>query len=255
MQELIDLEGKNAVVTGGSRGVGRATALMLARAGASVGVAYRSREEEAKEVVEACRELGVDAWTFRGDLSERDEVEALFERADEELEDGLHIFVGNHGVWPPEDVPVAELDDDRWRHTMAVNLDSIFYCCRAAARRINDDGRIVLISSTAGQRGEAYHADYAATKGAMISFVKGFCIEVAPRGITVNSVAPGWIDTEMSESAFVGENRQEIASSIPIGRIASSEDVAGPTVFLCSELARHITGEILNVNGGAVLVG
>ncbi|MDH3272784.1 MAG: SDR family oxidoreductase, partial [Gemmatimonadota bacterium] len=139
--------------------------------------------------------------------------------------------------------------------TMDANLHSIFYTCRAAARRVRDDGRIVLVSSTAGQRGEAFHADYAATKGAMISFVKGFCIELAPRGITVNSVAPGWIDTEMSESALTGEGRSRVEASIPIGRIASSEDVAGPIVFLCSELARHVTGEIVNVNGGAVLVG
>ncbi|MDX1493490.1 MAG: SDR family oxidoreductase [Longimicrobiales bacterium] len=255
MQDLIDLEGKNALVTGGSRGVGRATALLLARAGASVGVAYRSRREEAEEVVEACQELGVDAWSAAGDLSRPEDVDALFARTDEEFDDGLDIFVGNHGIWPPEDVPVSEMDDERWHRTMGANLHSIFYTSRAAARRLNDHGRIVLVSSTAGQRGEAFHADYAATKGAMISFVKGFCIEVAPRGITVNSVAPGWIDTEMSESAFVGGNRERIEESIPIGRIATAEDVAGPIVFLCSELGRHLTGEILNVNGGAVLVG
>lgn len=255
MHDLIDLEGKNAIVTGGSRGVGAATALLLARAGASVGIAYRSRADEADEVVAACQALGVDAWSAAGDLSRREDVDTLFARAEEEFEDGLDIFVGNHGIWPPEDVPVAELDDERWHRTMDVNLHSIFYTSRAAARCLNDDGRIVLVSSTAGQRGESFHADYAATKGAMISFVKGFCIEVAPRGITVNSVAPGWIDTEMSESAFTPENRGRIEASIPIGRIASAEDVAGPIVFLCSELGRHVTGEILNVNGGAVLVG
>lgn len=255
MHDLIDLEDKTAIVTGGSRGVGRATALMLARAGASVGIGYRSREKEAREVVDACHDLGVDAWAMAGDLSRAEDVEALFNRADEVFEHGLDIFVGNHGIWPPEDVPVEMLDDERWHRTMEANLHSIFYTCRAAARRLNNDGRIVLVSSTAGQRGEAYHSDYAATKGAMISLVKGFCIELASRGITVNSVAPGWIDTEMSESAFEAGNRERIAASIPIGRIATAEDVAGPIVFLCSELGRHVTGEILNVNGGAVLVG
>lgn len=254
MQPLIDLEGKNAIVTGGSRGVGRATAILLARAGASVGVAYRSRENEAREVVEECRALGVDAWAQGGDLEDVDDVESLFERADSEF-DGLDIFVGNHGVWPPVDTPVAEMTDEQWHRTLEANLHSIFYTCRAAARRVRNDGRIVLVSSTAGQRGEAYHADYAATKGAMISFVKGFCIELAPRGVTVNSVAPGWIDTEMSESAFEGGDRERIEASIPIGSIASADDVAGPIVFLCSELGRHVTGEILNVNGGAVLAG
>ena len=138
---------------------------------------------------------------------------------------------------------------------MAVNLDAIFYTVRAAATRLRNDGRMVLVSSTAGQRGEAFHGDYAATKGAMISLVKGLCIELAPRGITVNAVAPGWILTEMSESAFIDGGAESIAQGIPIGRIATAEDVAGPIVFLCSELARHITGEIMNVNGGAVLPG
>lgn len=255
MHELIDLEGKNALVTGGSRGVGAATALLLARAGASVGVAYRSRADEAAEVVAACEEMGVDAWSAAGDLGRPEDVESLFARADEEFDEGLDIFVGNHGIWPAEDVPVSELDDERWHETMGANLHSIFYSCRAAARRLNDEGRVVLVSSTAGQRGEAYHADYAATKGAMISFVKGFCVELAPRGITVNSVAPGWIDTEMSASALTPGSRASIEASIPIGRIATAEDVAGPIIFLCSELGRHVTGEILNVNGGAVLVG
>ena len=167
----------------------------------------------------------------------------------------LDIFVGNHGIWPPQDEPVATLSNDRWNRTIDANLNSIFYTCRAAASRLNQHGRIVLVSSTAAQRGEAFHADYAATKGAMISLVKGLCIEVAPRGITVNAVAPGWIDTEMSASAFVSGERERITRSIPIGRIATAKDVAGPIVFLCSELARHITGEVININGGAVLPG
>ena len=254
MQPLIDFRGKNAIVTGGSRGVGRAAALLLARGGANVGIAYRSREREANEVVAECRELGVEAWAEAGDLSDPSDVDGLFRRADEAF-DGLDFFIGNHGIWPPVDAPIAKMTDEQWHRTMGANLHSIFYTCRAAARRLRTDGRVVLVSSTAGQRGEAYHGDYAATKGAMISLVKGLCIELAPRGITVNAVAPGWIDTEMSESAFVGDARDRIARSIPIGRIATSEDVAGPIVFLCSELGRHVTGEILNVNGGAGRVG
>jgi 3-oxoacyl-[acyl-carrier protein] reductase len=227
---------------------------MLARAGASIGVAYRSRSAEAEKVVEECQALGVRAWSCAGDLSEPDDVDALFARADQEF-DGLNIFVGNHGIWPPVDTAMSEMTDEQWHRTMGANLHSVFYTCRAAARRLRDDGRIVLVSSTAGQRGEAFHGDYAASKGAMISLVKGLCIELAPRGITVNSVAPGWIDTEMSESAFVGDAKARVAAAIPIGRIASADDVAGPIVFLCSELGRHLTGEILNVNGGAVLTG
>jgi 3-oxoacyl-[acyl-carrier protein] reductase len=254
MSGLIDLRGKNAIVTGGSRGVGRATALLLARAGAAVGIGYRSREREASEVVEACRALGVGSWAEAGDLSTAEGSEALFARADEEF-DGLDIFVGNHGVWPPSDTPIAEMSDTQWHATVGANLHSVFYTCRAAARRLREGGRMVLVSSTAGQRGEAFHADYASTKGALISLVKGLCVELAPRGVTVNAVAPGWVDTEMAESALRGEGRERITRSIPIGRIATGEDVAGPIVFLCSDLGRHVTGEIVNVNGGAVLVG
>jgi len=254
MQGLIDLREKSAIVTGGSRGVGRATALLLARAGASVGIGYRSRSDAADEVVEACRGLGVRAWAQPGDLTRDADVRSLFERAEAEF-GGVDLFVGNHGIWPPDGVPIAEMTDEQWHRTVNANLHSIFYCCRAAARSVRDDGRIVLVSSTAGQRGEAFHGDYASTKGAMISLVKGLCIELAPRGVTVNAVAPGWIDTEMSESAFEGERRRAVEASIPIGRIATSEDIAGPIVFLCSELGRHMTGEIVNVNGGAVLVG
>jgi 3-oxoacyl-[acyl-carrier protein] reductase len=254
MNGLIDLTGKNALVTGASRGVGRATALLLGQAGAAVGIAYRSRRADADAVVAELRGMGVAAWAQPGDLGTSEEVAALFRRADEEF-DGLDIFVGNHGIWPAPEVPVAEMTDEQWHGTMSANLHSMFYACREAARRLRDNGRLVLVSSTAGQRGEAFHGDYAATKGALISLVKGFCVELGPRGITVNAVAPGWIDTEMSEGALQGEARARVERGIPIGRVASAEDVAGPLVFLCSELGRHVTGEILNVNGGAVLVG
>jgi len=254
MSALIELTGKNAVVTGGSRGVGRATAILLAQAGASVGIGYRSREAEAQETVQELKALGVHAWAEAGDLAVREDAERLFRRADEEFE-GLDIFVGNAGIWSPDDIPISEMSDEHWKTTMGANLDSVFYTTREAARRIRDDGRIVLVSSTAGQRGEAFHVDYAASKGALISMVKGLCVELGPRGITVNSVAPGWIDTEMAHPAMGEGRRAAIAAGIPIGRIPPAEDIAGPIVFLCSHLARHITGEILNVNGGAVLVG
>ena len=251
---LVDLSGKNALVTGGSRGVGRAAALLLGRAGASVGIGYRSRRDEAEKTVDALHEIGVPAWAEMGDLSDPGDVETLFTRADAEF-DGLDIFVGNHGVWPSHEASVAEMSDEQWHKTLGANLHSVFYTCRAAAQCLRDHGRLVLVGSTAGQRGEAFHADYASAKGAIMSLVKGFCIELASRDITVNCVAPGWIDTEMSASAFEGADRELISRSIPLGRIATAEDVAGPILFLCSELARHITGEILNVNGGAVLVG
>jgi len=251
---LIDLKGRTAVVTGGSRGVGSAAARLLAKAGVDVGISYRTREQHARDVVDDLTGLGVNAWAEAGDLSRAEDAGRLFERADREF-DGLDFFIGNAGVWATEDVALADMDESQWRNTLACNLDSIFYTSREAARRLRPGGAIVLVSSTAGQRGEAYHGDYAASKGGMISLVKGLCVELAPKGVTVNAVAPGWIDTEMVHPVMGPDDRERIEGAIPLGRIASPEDIAGPIVFLCSPLARHITGEILNVNGGAVLVG
>jgi 3-oxoacyl-[acyl-carrier protein] reductase len=250
----IDLKGKRALVTGGSRGVGAATARMLARAGADVGISYRSRASEAEAMVTELEQLGVRAWAHAGDLAEPEAVEELFRTAESEF-GGLDILVANAGVWPPEDVPIAEMSTAQWRRTLGVNLDGVFYCVRAAARVLADAGRIVIVGSTAGQRGEAHHGDYAASKGALQSLVKGVAVELGPRDITVNCVAPGWIDTEMAEVPYAGGGREEIEATIPLGRVASADDVAGPILFLCSPLARHVTGEIMNVNGGAVLCG
>jgi 3-oxoacyl-[acyl-carrier protein] reductase len=251
---MISLRGKRALVTGGSRGIGAATALLLAECGADVGVGYRSRAAEAAEVVKEVAARGVRSFAHAADIGTREGAEALADRMMREF-GGIDIFVGNAGIWPEEEVAVAEMDDARWARTMRENVDSVFYTTRAAARLMGAGGRIVLVSSTAGQRGEAFHADYAASKGAMISFVKSICIELARRDITVNSVAPGWVDTEMSAGPYAGEGKARIAASIPVGRIATARDIAAPIVFLCSDLARHITGEIVNVNGGAVLCG
>ncbi|HEX4681278.1 MAG TPA: SDR family oxidoreductase [Gemmatimonadaceae bacterium] len=248
------LRGKRALVTGGSRGIGAATALLFAEYGVDVAIGYRSRKEDAVGVVEQAKAAGVRAFAYAQDIGSRDGAEALVRSAAADL-GGLDFFVGNAGIWPADDVPVADMDDNRWRRTMLENVDSMFFTTRAAARLMTEGGRIVLVSSTAGQRGEAFHADYAASKGAMISYVKSLCIELAKRGITVNSVAPGWVDTEMCDGPFAEGGRDRIAAAIPLGRIAAPRDIAGPIVFLCSDLGRHITGEILNVNGGSVLVG
>jgi 3-oxoacyl-[acyl-carrier protein] reductase len=250
---LLGLRGKRALVSGGARGVGRATALLLARAGADVGIGYLSREDEANATVEEIRRLGVRAFAQSGDLATPWGAELLFERGLVEL-GGVDVFVGNAGIWIPDDVRVAVMTDEQWARTLQVNLTSIFNTVRLAARFLSDGGRIVLVASTAGQRGEALHSDYAASKGAVISFTKSVAVELAPRHITVNCVAPGWIDTEMVERPMA-DRRAEIERAIPLGRIATAEDVAGPIVFLCSALARHVTGEILNVNGGSVLCG
>lgn len=250
----IDLKGKAAVVTGGSRGVGRAIALMLADAGCDVGITYLNRTGAAEAVVADLERRGVRAWAEGGELGDPATAKRVFDRAQQEF-GGLDIFVGNAGIWPPQDVPIAEMTDEQWRRTLQINLDSVFYTTRAAARLVREHGRIVLISSTAGQRGEAYHADYAATKGAIIALVKGLCIELAKRDVTVNCVAPGWIDTEMCLIPYANGGRERVEHGIPLGRVATPEDIAGPVLFLCSRLGRHVTGEIVNVNGGSVLCG
>jgi len=249
------LQGKRALVTGGSRGIGAATSRLLAENGVHVVIGYRSRAADADALVAELRQNhGVTAFAHSADIATQDGATALVERTVKEL-GGLDFFVGNAGIWPCDDVAFAEMTDEQWRRTMAENVDSVFWTTRAAVRRMSDGGRIVLVSSTAGQRGEAFHADYAASKGAMISLVKSLAPELGKRGITVNSVAPGWVDTEMCEQPFADGGRERIASTIPVGRIAAPRDIAGPIVFLCSDLARHITGEIVNVNGGTVLCG
>ena len=252
---MIHLSRQRAFVTGAGRGIGRATALLLARAGADVAVGFRSRQADAEETVAGIGRLGRKAVAVPGDLGDPAVSREAVTRAVEAL-GGLDILVVNHGVWPAGPVPLARLSDQQWTATLRANLDAMFYVCRAAIPALAAGGRIVLVSSTAGQRGEARHADYAATKGAVISLTKSLAVELAP-GITVNCVAPGWVDTEMSEPAYreTGDAKRAIERTIPLGRVASAEDVAGPIVFLCSALARHITGEVLNVNGGSVLCG
>jgi 3-oxoacyl-[acyl-carrier protein] reductase len=252
---MIGLKGKRALITGGSRGIGAATARLFAEHGVHVAIGYRSRRADADALAASIREShGVTAVAHASDISTAAGADELVARAANDL-DGLDFFVANAGIWPTDDVALRDMTDVQWERTMAENVNSVFYTTRAVMRCIADHGRIVLVSSTAGQRGEAYHADYAASKGAMISLVKSLAPEMGKRDITVNSVAPGWVDTEMCEQPFANGGRDRIAAGIPIGRIASPRDIAGPIVFLCSDLARHITGEIVNVNGGSVLCG
>ena len=151
-------------------------------------------------------------------------------------------------------MPLERMTEAQWRSTLSQNLDSVFHLLHVLGPRMADGGSIVLVASTAAQRGEAFHADYAASKGAIVALTKSLAVEMAPR-VRVNCVAPGWADTEMAARPYAGGGRAAIEATIPLGRVASAEDVAGPIVFLCSSLARHITGEILNVNGGSVLCG
>jgi len=257
------LHQKVALVTGGSRGIGAEIVRIFTEAGAQVAFNYRQTRDRAEALVAECggpaRCLAIEQ-----ELSTPSDGRALVSTAVKAF-GRLDILVVNHGVWPAEDAPIAEMREEQWRNTLAVNLDSVFGLVQAAVGQMErqgpavqpgDSGHIVLISSTAGQRGEAFHTDYAVTKGALISLTKSLSSELAPRGIRVNCVAPGWVTTEMSAPALKDpELGPKIAAGIPVGRPGTPREIAGPVLFLCTPLAGFISGEVVNVNGGAVLVG
>ena len=257
------VENRVALITGGSRGIGAATVRLFREAGARVAFNYRSARAAADAVVAECGGPKLCAG-FAQELSTPEDGRALVQRTVEAF-GRIDILVVNHGVWPAQDAPIASMRDEQWRNTLAVNLDSVFGLIQAAAAEMQQQGRaaadvpaghIVLVSSTAGQRGEAFHADYAASKGAIISMTKGLATELAAAGIQVNCVAPGWVRTEMSAPALSDPvTREKVFSAIPMGRVADPREIAGPILFLCTPLAGFMTGEIVNVNGGAVLVG
>jgi 3-oxoacyl-[acyl-carrier protein] reductase len=263
MAVSLDLTGKMALVTGGARGIGAETVRLFTQAGARVAFNYRQARKQAETLVSECGGLDY-AVAIEQELSSPAEGRELVRKAMAAL-GRLDILVVNHGVWPPEDAPIAQMDEAQWQRTLAVNLDSVFGLVQGAVGQMEMQGRgpdgqpaghIVLISSTAGQRGEAYHADYAVTKGALISLTKSLSSELAPKGIQVNCVAPGWVETEMSAATL---NDRELGPKtkvlIPVGRAASPREIAGPVLFLCTPFAGFISGEVVNVNGGAVLVG
>jgi 3-oxoacyl-[acyl-carrier protein] reductase len=255
-QVTLSLQGKVALITGGSRGIGAATVRLFVRAGAKVAFNYQQAELEAQKLVTECGSERCHA--VRANLSGTATAQALVSAVVDHF-GSVDILVGNHGVWPSADVDVDAMTDDQWNKTIAVNLDSIFAMVKhtvAQMKRQDRGGHIVLVSSTAGQRGEAGHVDYAASKGAVISMVKGLATELAPFGIYVNCVAPGWVATDMSaDTLHDPESSNEIFATIPLGRVGTPEEIAGPILFLCTPHAGFVTGEIFNVNGGAVLVG
>jgi 3-oxoacyl-[acyl-carrier protein] reductase len=252
---MIDLTGKTALITGGSRGIGRATAILMARSGADVAIGYQSNEAAAAGVKEEVERLGRKCLPLRADISKEAEVRAAVERLVREF-GRIDILVNNAGIWTH--LEIGSGDAAAWKQTMAVNLDSVYYFTDAVVPHMKRQGggRIINVGSTAGIRGEAFHSHYAATKGAVQALTKSWAAEFAPSGILVNCVAPGWVDTDMctevfSDAAF----RELVRQSIPLQRIPPPEDIAGPIVFLASDLSRHITGAIINVNGGSVLCG
>jgi 3-oxoacyl-[acyl-carrier protein] reductase len=258
---FLSLAGRVALVTGGSRGIGAATVRMFCRAGARVVFSYRAAEVQAQRLVEECGGEEV-CRAVKQELATAEDGQALVAAAVEEF-GRLDCLIVNHGVWPSHDAPIRSMTVEQWRSTMGINLDSAFGLVQAAVAQMQRQstnggarGHIVLVSSTAGQRGEAFHADYAASKGALISLTKSLSSELAGQGIYCNCVAPGWVATEMSVAALEHpETSKKVLATIPLGRAAAVDEIAGPILFLCTPLAGFISGEIFNVNGGAVLVG
>jgi len=252
---MLSLNGKVAVITGASRGIGEATALRFAEAGADLVLNYFRHESEAFDVAARVRRHRVRALPIQADVSKFEDVEHLFQRAIEEF-GRVDVLIANAGIWT--EGSIEKLDKEVWQETVSVNLTGVYACCHFAARQMKrqNSGRIVTVSSTAGQRGEAHHSHYAASKGGIISLTKSLATELGPFGINVNSVAPGWVDTEMSAAALRNTRELEtILAGIPLRRVATADDVATTILFLASDLARHVTGEVLNVNGGSVLCG
>lgn len=257
----LSLAGKKALITGGSRGIGAATVRLFCKAGAQVAFNYRQAAREAEALVSECG--GPDhCVAIQEDLSTAEEGRNLVAKAVEALT-RLDILVANHGIWPPEPMGINTMPEDHWRHTLDVNLQSIFGLVQAAVSQIRGQGsrgdgqpagHIVLISSTSGQRGEAFHADYSVTKAALISLTRSLSAELAPEHIRVNCVAPGWVQTDMSSSTIADpELGAKIRAAIPIGRPGTPEEIAGPILFLCTPYAGFMNGSVMSVNGGAVL--
>jgi 3-oxoacyl-[acyl-carrier protein] reductase len=248
------LRGRVAIVTGGARGIGRAVALRLAEAGAHVAINYVQRQAAAEQVARSCAEFGVGALAVHADVADVQQAQVLTDAALERF-GRIDLLVANAGIWAG--APVEAMSEELWDRVIDANLKGTWAACRAAIPVLKKQGQggIVIISSTAGQRGEAGYSNYAASKGGQISFTKSLAVELAP-DIRVNAVAPGWVDTELNDSVFADEDyKRQITDAIPLRRLATADDVALAVIFLASDWARHITGEILNVNGGAVLCG
>jgi 3-oxoacyl-[acyl-carrier protein] reductase len=247
-----EFQDKVALVTGGSRGIGAATVKLLAARGARVGFAWRASEEEARAVERGVASAGSGAARgWRADVRDEAAMERFVAEAEAEW-GGVDVLIANAGIW--KGAPIDVMTPEEWRETIEVNLTGTYLLARhgVPALRRRGGGALVVVSSTAGQRGEPGHSHYAASKGAQIAFVKSLAVECAP-AVRVNAVAPGWVDTEMSAEPLESEEREAIVRAIPMGRVATADDVARAIAWLASDAARHVTGTVLNVNGGAVL--
>ncbi|HYA96710.1 MAG TPA: SDR family NAD(P)-dependent oxidoreductase [Methylomirabilota bacterium] len=254
---MISLAGKAALVTGGSRGIGAATVKLFAQAGADVIFSYQRNRESAAQVEQEARKHGTRIEGVKAECGKPADNRMLVEQCVARL-GRLDVLVANAGIWNHEDLPIEKMSEKQWDDMMRINLKSVYAVVHFAVPQMikQRSGRIIPIASTAGQRGEAFHTHYGASKGAIISLTKGLSTELARHNILVNCVAPGWVATDMSEPILkTKEGKKMVNAAIPLGRPGTPEEIAGPILFLASELANFMSGEIVNVNGGAVLCG
>ncbi len=250
---MIYLDGKKALITGGSRGIGRATAILFAKAGCDLAINFINQKEAAEKVREEIDKIGRECLVFKADISQKNDVNSMINEVMEKW-GRIDILVNNAGIWTYGEM--GKMSEKIWAETMKINVDGVFYTCNAVIPHMKEKKRgwIISVSSTAAVRGEAFHSHYAASKGALVSLTKSLAVELGPYNIRVNCVAPGWVDTDMCSEVFSDPGfRDKVRESIPLRRIPPPEDIAGPILFLASDLAQHITGEVLNVNGGSVL--
>src|SRR5580700_2236512 len=239
---MISLTGKAALITGGSRGIGAATVKLFAQAGADVVFSYRSDREAAGRIEQEAGKHGTRIESCRADLRKTADSKKLVEFTCERL-GRLDILVANAGIWNEKDAPIERLGEHDWDEMMRVNLKSVYAVVHYAVPTMiaQGGGRIVALSSTAGQRGEAFHAHYAASKGAIISFVKGLSTELARHNILFKCVAPGWVDTDMSAPVLrTKSGARAVISSIPLKLVSTPDEIAGPVLFAASDLATFV---------------
>jgi 3-oxoacyl-[acyl-carrier protein] reductase len=249
---VITLQGRTALVTGGGRGIGRAVSLLFGRLGADVAVSYHRDRGAAEATAGEIRAGGRRAVALGADLARPEDAERLVAEATAEL-GHIDVLVANHGIW--KRASLVDMTPEQWDETIRVNLGGTYAVCRQAARHMipRGTGAMVLIASTSGQRGEAHYSHYSATKGALLAFTKSLALELAPHRIRVNGVAPGWVLTDMTREVLEGPEGAEAVRPIPRRKAGTPEEIAGPVAFLASDLSSYLYGEILCVNGGAVM--
>ena len=249
---MIDLKNKTALVTGGSRGIGKACVQFLSKAGADVAFTYNTNEQLANKLCDEYTGKNI-VKSFKVNSNNEEDICNVINTIENDF-GKIDILVNNAGIW--EKSKIENLSLDNWNKTININLTGTFLFTKYTVpiMKKNKFGRIINISSTAGQRGEAFYSHYAASKGGIIAFTKSLAVELGEYNITVNSVAPGWVKTDMTMDVFENEYEEEkIIKEIPLRKIAVPEDVAGAVIFLASDLASHVTGSIISVNGGSVL--